>query len=85
MTRRRPLPTGADADVVSGLRLVADAFVQLQDRRHTADYDNGKIWGLAEATEDVVSALSAFEVWNQIKHTNIAQEYLVSLLIRPRD
>jgi hypothetical protein len=74
-----------DPSPVSDLRLVADTFVKLQDRRHIADYDNGKNWGRVEAMEDVVSALTAFEVWNKIKHTDIAQEYLVSLLIRPRE
>jgi hypothetical protein len=32
--------TGEDPLVVEKLRRVASAFVQLQDKRHTADYDN---------------------------------------------
>jgi uncharacterized protein (UPF0332 family) len=76
---------GEDLINVSGLRLVAKAFVDLQDWRHTADYDNGKFWNLLETIDAVARARSAFIVWNDIKHTDIAQEYLVSLLIRPRD
>ena len=77
--------TGEDQTIVSAVRLVAKSFVQLQDRRHIADYDSGTLWTPWEATEEVVRSLSAFEAWDKIKHENIAQEYLVSLLIRPRD
>jgi hypothetical protein len=38
-----------------------------------------------EATDPVARAEFAFVQWSKIKHTDIAQEYLVSLLIRPRD
>jgi len=82
--KRTPF-AGEDPAAVSGLRLVADAFVQLQNARHIADYDNGKSWSLWEAIEEVVRSLNAFEAWDKIKHSDIAQEYLVSLLIRPRD
>ncbi len=76
---------GEDPIAVSGLRLVAKAFVDLQDWRHIADYDNGTFWNPLEAINAVARAESAFVAWNDIKHQNIAQEYLVSLLIRPRD
>jgi hypothetical protein len=76
---------GEDPSAVSGLRLVAKAFVDLQDVRHVADYDNGTFWNLWEAVDAVTWALSAFDVWHDIKHTDVAQEYLVSLLIRPRE
>jgi hypothetical protein len=76
---------GEDPIAVSGLRLVAEAFVDLQDWRHTADYDNSKFWNPLETINAVARAGSAFVAWTQIKHTDIAQDYLVSLLIRPRD
>ena len=56
----------------------------LQDRRHVADYDNAKIWTMSEAFEEVLTASQAFGVWQSIKHEKIAQDYLVSLLIKPR-
>jgi uncharacterized protein (UPF0332 family) len=76
---------GEDAGAVSGLRLVAKLFVELQDLRRTADYDNGTSWTRLDAIVPIASAKSAFVAWDDIKHTDIAQDYLVSLLIRPRD
>ncbi len=73
-----------DQAVVSTLRLVADSFAQLQDKRHVADYDNGTVWTEVEALEEVNRASDAFAFWSIIRQANIAQEYLVSLLIRPR-
>ncbi len=60
-------------------------FVELQDLRHIADYDDRTIWTSLDAIVPIASANSAFVAWKEIKHENIAQEYLVSLLIRPRD
>ena len=77
--------TDEDPAIISGLRFVAELFVELQDLRHSADYDNGRIWASLDAIVPVASAKNAFAAWNDIKHADIAQEYLVSLLIRPRD
>ena len=76
---------GQDVGVDSGLRLVAKAFVDLRDLRHIADYDNGASWTVWQGINAVARASSAFQVWGEIKHADIAQEYLVALLIRPRD
>jgi hypothetical protein len=76
---------GEDPIVVSALRFVAKIFVELQDLRHIADYDNGTSWTRLDAIVPIASAKSAFLAWDDIKHTDIAQEYLVSLLIRSRD
>jgi hypothetical protein len=64
---------------------VANAFVDLQDERHTADYDNSTVWDPTEALKDVDSAAEAFATWQLIRNETIAQDYLVSLLIKPRD
>ncbi len=82
--KRTPF-AGDDPVAVSGLRHVANAFVYLQERRHVADYDNGTHWSPGEAADSVARARSAFFIWDNIRSENIAQEYLVSLLIRPRD
>src|ERR1700733_3185166 len=73
--KRTPF-AGEDPFAVSVLRLVAEAFVDLQDTRHIADYDNGKLWNPSETTDAVDLAGSAFLAWDDIKHTDIAQEYL---------
>ncbi len=71
--------------IVSNLRFVARAFVQLQSKRHIADYDNTRPWTGLEAIEEVLIVARVFDMWRNIRQQNIAQEYLVSLLIRPRD
>ena len=83
-SKRMPF-VGEDPIVVSGLRLVAKAFADLQDWRHIADYDNATFWNPLETINAVARANSAFTAWNDIKNTDVAQDYLVSLLIRPRD
>jgi hypothetical protein len=67
------------------MRTVAQAFVQLQDRRHIADYHNGIFWNYVESLQAVTRARQAFQIWASIRNEDIAQEYLVSLLIKPRD
>lgn len=52
--------------------------------RHIADYDTGRHWGAPEAAEMISAVVMAFDRWRRIRHTEIAQDYLVSLLIRPR-
>ena len=79
-----PFP-GEDQALVLNLRTVAQAFVDLQDSRHIADYHNGIHWAPVESLEEVDKASRAFQTWATIRHENIAQEYLVSLLIKPRD
>src|SRR5580704_3419445 len=54
---------GEDAEVTSGLRFVAKSFVDLQDLRHTADYDNGAVWTFGGAAVAVARAKAAFLTW----------------------
>jgi uncharacterized protein (UPF0332 family) len=77
--------TGEDPQVVSALKYVAKTFVQLQDKRLTADYDNGTFWTKTEALSLVASAQKAFRFWDGVATEKIAQAYLISLLVRKRD
>lgn len=77
--------SGENPAVVVNLKKVADSFSQLQDRRKIADYDNATAWTHTEALRDVTTAAKAFATWQSIKHEKIAQDYLVSLLIKTRD
>lgn len=63
------------------LQAVAVAFVQLQQERHSADYDNTKLWADSDALSLVNHARVAFDNWRAIRHTPAAQEFLLSLLI----
>ena len=56
---REPYSTPPD------LKLVADAFVELQEARHKADYDLSSDFGRQEALSKVDSARQAFEAWER--------------------
>jgi len=75
---------GIDPATVHNLREIAQSFSRLQKRRHVADYDNATFWTHTDALDEVTTAATAFSLWHSIKTENIAQDYLVSLLIRPR-
>jgi uncharacterized protein (UPF0332 family) len=66
------------------LEHVAAAFVELQDARHQADYDNTKTWSSAEARVLVGDVRDAFDSWAKIRNHPAANEYLLSLLIGNR-
>jgi hypothetical protein len=70
--------------VVGHLKTVAQAFVDLQQHRHSADYDYAKKWSKIEVQTDLDTAISVFQSWNTISRKKLAQDYLVSLLIKER-
>ena len=76
--------TGEDPAVVQKLKTIAATFGELQEQRHIADYDNATQWTDLDTLEEVKAAADAFKAWHSIKNEKIAQDYLVSLLIRPR-
>jgi hypothetical protein len=76
---------GEDAGTVVALKMVAKTFAYLQEQRHTADYDNTIFWTRTEALAQVKSAEHAFSAWKSIRHEQIAQAYLVSLVVKKRD
>jgi hypothetical protein len=73
--------SGEDATVVNSLRFVGRAS-QLQEDRHFADYNLTKDLNPAEALAQVKSAEEIFSTWPPIRGQQIAQEYLVSLLVK---
>jgi hypothetical protein len=76
---------GEDPGVVAALKAVAKTFAQLQEKRHTADYDNTTFWTRTEALTQVKSAEQAFDTWKRIRNEQIAQAFLVSLVVGKRD
>jgi uncharacterized protein (UPF0332 family) len=73
--------SGGNPEVVKDLRMVANAFVQLQQYRHTADYDNSQKWSRTQAFSQIKLATAAFKKWHGIRAEKIAQDYLLSLLV----
>jgi len=63
------------------LREVAGAFVDLQEERHTADYDNHEQWSATEVQETLNTARSAFQNWESISADPMAGNYLLAMLL----
>jgi hypothetical protein len=76
---------GVSQTVPPALLRIARSFRQLQDERHSADYNNHKEWTLIEVEDLLKSASSAFEDWQSVRTDPIAGDYLLSMLIgKPR-
>jgi hypothetical protein len=76
-----PLPTDpAKIPIATDLRLIADSFVKLQQARHTADYDNSKVWSRTQVRETIVQAQDAIAAWSKIREKEVAQDYLLDLI-----
>ena len=75
---------GEDPIIVAGLRSVARTFDELYGQRHFADYNLTKDLTPTEALSQVTSAVSVFKTWPSIGSLQIAQEYLVSLVVNPK-
>jgi uncharacterized protein (UPF0332 family) len=67
---------------VRELRSIANTFMQLQQHRHTADYDNSKRWTRTEVLTHIELAAAAFDSWNVISKEPIAEDFLLLLLIQ---
>jgi hypothetical protein len=77
----RPLPVDpAEIPIAADLKLVADSFVKFQQARHTADYDNSRIWSRTQVWEMIVLAEDAMAAWSNIREKVLAQDYLLDLL-----
>ena len=63
------------------LRDVANKFVKLQEARHQADYNNEKNWSQSDVVTMIAEARVAFQKWQSISGSAVADEYLLSLLI----
>jgi hypothetical protein len=77
----RPLPVDpAEIPVAADLKLVADSFVKLQQARHTADYDNSKVWSRTQVREMIAQLQDAVAAWSNIRYQEAAQDYLLDLM-----
>ncbi len=63
------------------LKNVAHAFMQLQEQRHKADYDNSFVWSRTNALAAIDLASSAFGDWRAIRKQVSAQDYLLALFL----
>jgi hypothetical protein len=65
----------------AGLATIAEAFVVLQDARHSADYDAAESFSRAEALDLVRAAETAFAAWKTVRGTPSANVFLAALLL----
>ena len=68
--------------ILEKLKEIANTFVLLQDWRLLADYDNSRSWSRDEVEEVLFLVFEAFEKWSLIRHEDIAQDYLISFLLK---
>ncbi|MGC1399478.1 MAG: hypothetical protein WA827_13070 [Candidatus Binatus sp.] len=60
---------------------IANAFVELQEARHTADYDAGALFDRNDVLQKIDLAERAFSDWNIIKSKPNANVFLAALLL----
>jgi hypothetical protein len=63
------------------LNIVARNFVQLQQDRQAADYDNSKSWSHSDTLKALGLATEAFAAWQAISTHDAAQDYLLKLFL----
>jgi hypothetical protein len=73
---------GNSRSIPVALRLVAKAFVDLQDERHIADYDNHEQWSLTEVQAILNTAVAAFRSWQSVRTDPMAGNYLMLMLLQ---
>jgi uncharacterized protein (UPF0332 family) len=67
--------------VLPELSVVARNFIQLQQHRHTADYDNSKQWSSSQVLNVLALATDAFAAWQAIAMQDAAQDFLLQLFL----
>ncbi len=63
------------------MNTVALNFIQLQQHRHVADYDNAKDWSRTDVDNVLTLATDAFEAWPSIRTADAAKDYLLQLFL----
>ena len=84
LNAKPPPPSGQLLNCMKHLLSIADAFVQAQQQRHTADYDNSAYWTKTEVLALIAIVEGAFQSWATIRNESMAQDYLFSLLGTPK-
>jgi hypothetical protein len=76
---------GGQQAVPPELRKVARVFFDLQDARHTSDYNNHKQWSPSDVQARLDTARSAFQDWDSVCTDPMAGNYLLAMLLpKPR-
>jgi hypothetical protein len=78
-----PAPTQAliNPPLSVDFAIIADAFVELQEGRHAADYDAGEFFTRPDALAKIALVDHAFDAWKRVRHTPNANVFLAALLL----
>jgi hypothetical protein len=76
--------TGQDLAMVANLKKVAATFSKFHDERQAADYDTTKQWSRSDVLELIDATTEAFQSMSEIRGQGIANDYLLSLLLKER-
>ncbi len=82
--KTRP-PASRQLEVLKHPHLIASTFVLMLQHRHTADYDSSTKWSRTDVLEKIESVEAAFQSWREIRDEHEAQNFLVTLLLKPRN
>jgi uncharacterized protein (UPF0332 family) len=82
-TNNNPFPS-ANPIHVRHLKRIAYIFVRLQQQRETADYDSAIRWSRTEALTLIDMVQEAFDLWSAIREDEIAEDFLLELLVQKR-
>jgi hypothetical protein len=77
-------PPGGGYTSPADLKIVANAFVTLQQARHEADYDLARTFRRQETLAFIQTAHFAFAVWEKVKKDDYARLYLGCFLLWKR-
>jgi uncharacterized protein (UPF0332 family) len=77
-------PSGHDLDVLRHLHVITNAFVEMLQHRHTADYNGAIKWSRTDVLDKIQSVEAAFASWHEIRDEHEAQNFLVTLLLKER-
>jgi uncharacterized protein (UPF0332 family) len=72
---------GNQQSIPLAIQKIADAFVYLQEERHTADYDNHEQWTGTDVQEVLNTTREAFQHWYSIRTDPMAGNYLLAMLL----
>ena len=75
-----PLMHLAGATPLPDLQLIARAFRELQQARHSADYDMTLSWTRLKAKQNIQIARDAVAAWNRVRKTPQASIFALALL-----
>jgi hypothetical protein len=72
---------GNQQPIPLAIRKVASAFVDLQQERHAADYDNHEQWTTLDVQNILGTVRSAFQDWDSICTDPMAGNYLLAVML----